>query len=107
MTSSAWKRTLAASLLAATALATSAVTGRAADITLRALMEDVPETRIIEARCPNSPKRPVSRWSSRKSLSRQHDKLVTQLVSAESAYNLLRSTFSGPASFRPPTGWSI
>ncbi|OLP54721.1 ABC transporter substrate-binding protein [Rhizobium rhizosphaerae] len=107
MTSSAWKRTLAASLLAATALATSAVTGRAADITLRALMEDVPETRIIEALLPEFTEKTGIKVEFEKiGYPDMHDKLVTQLVSAESAYNLLEVDFLWAGEF-PAANWLV
>ena len=107
MTSSAWTRTLAASLLAATALTTSAVSGRAADITLRALMEDVPETRIIEALLPEFTQKTGIKVEFEKiGYPDMHDKLVTQLVSAESAYNLLEVDFLWAGEF-PAANWLL
>jgi multiple sugar transport system substrate-binding protein len=107
MKSSASIRSYAVGLLAATALSGSTLTAHAADVTLRALMEDVPETRIIEALLPEFTEKTGIKVEFEKiGYPDMHDKLVTQLVSAESAYNLLEVDFLWAGEF-PAANWLV
>ncbi|HEV7247863.1 MAG TPA: extracellular solute-binding protein [Shinella sp.] len=88
---------LAATLWAGTALA--------ADVVLRALMEDVPETKIIEGLLPEFEAETGIKVEFEKvGYGDMHDKLVTQLVSGESQYNLLSVDFLWAGEF-PAGGW--
>lgn len=88
---------LAASLWAGTALADG--------VTLRALMEDVPETSIIEKMLPQFEKETGIKVEFEKvGYGDMHDKLVAQLVSGESDYNLLEVDFLWAGEF-PAAGW--
>lgn len=88
---------LAASLWAGTALADGVV--------LRALMEDVPETRIIEALLPEFEAGTGIKVEFEKvGYGDMHDKLVAQLVGGESYYNLLSVDFLWAGEF-PAGGW--
>jgi multiple sugar transport system substrate-binding protein len=90
--------TACAALLGATPAA-------AAPITLHALMEDVPETTIIEAMLPEFQKETGITVEFQKLVySDMHDKLVTQLTSSESFYNLLEVDFLWAGEF-PAAGW--
>lgn len=98
-------RVVLAGLLATSALA--AAPARAADVTLRALMEDVPETRIIEALLPQFTKETGIKVEFEKiGYPDMHDKLVTQLVSSQSEYNLLEVDFLWAGEF-PAAGWLV
>lgn len=88
---------LMASLWAGTALADGVV--------LRALMEDVPETRIIEALLPEFEAGTGIKVEFEKvGYGDMHDKLVAQLVGGESYYNLLSVDFLWAGEF-PAGGW--
>lgn len=88
---------LAASLWAGTALADG--------VTLHALMEDVPETTIIEKMLPQFEKETGIKVEFEKvGYGDMHDKLVAQLVSGESDYNLLEVDFLWAGEF-PAAGW--
>lgn len=86
----------------------AAVTNSSAEsITLRALMEDVPETHIIEKLLPQFEKETGIKVEFEKvGYGDMHDKLVTQLVSSESYYNLLEVDFLWAGEF-PAAGWLI
>lgn len=76
-------------------------------ITLRALMEDVPETSIIEKFLPEFEKETGIKVEFEKvGYGDMHDKLVTQLVSPESYYNLLSVDFLWAGEF-PAAGWLV
>ena len=103
------KRTLTtllggASMAALMSLATAA---RAEDITLHALMEDVPETHIIEAMLPEFTKATGIKVEFQKLVySDMHDKLVAQLTGNASEYNVLEVDFLWAGEF-PAAGWLI
>jgi ABC-type glycerol-3-phosphate transport system substrate-binding protein len=100
------KRSLFAALLGAGLLA-SALPASAEPITLRALMEDVPETQIIEAMLPEFTKETGIKVEFEKiGYGDMHDKLVAQLVSPESYYNLLEVDFLWAGEF-PAAGWLV
>lgn len=87
----------ATSLWAGTALADGVV--------LHALMEDVPETKIIEGLLPEFEKETGIKVEFEKvGYGDMHDKLVAQLVGGESAYNLLSIDFLWAGEF-PAAGW--
>ncbi|QNQ64465.1 extracellular solute-binding protein (plasmid) [Brucella sp. 6810] len=74
-------------------------------VTLRALMEDVPETHIIEKLLPDFEKETGIKVEFEKvGYGDMHDKLATQLVSPESYYNLLEIDFLWAGEF-PAAGW--
>jgi ABC-type glycerol-3-phosphate transport system substrate-binding protein len=78
---------------------------QAEPVTLRALMEDVPETHIIENLLPQFEKETGIKVEFEKvNYGDMHDKLVTQLVSPESYYNLLEVDFLWAGEF-PAAGW--
>ena len=78
---------------------------QAADITLHALMEDVPETKIIEAMLPDFEKETGIKVEFQKLVySEMHDKLVTQLTGNASYYNLLEVDFLWAGEF-PEADW--
>ncbi len=80
-------------------------TAQAETVTLRALMEDVPETHIIENLLPQFEKETGIKVEFEKvNYGDMHDKLVTQLVSPESYYNLLEVDFLWAGEF-PAAGW--
>ncbi|WP_367715122.1 extracellular solute-binding protein [Nitratireductor sp. GISD-1A_MAKvit] len=86
-------------------LLAGASTAMADDITLHALMEDVPETQIIEALLPEFEKETGIKVEFEKvGYGDMHDKLVTQLVSGESFYNVLSVDFLWAGEF-PAAGW--
>ena len=90
------------SILAALALGTAA---KADPIVLRALMEDVPETQIIEAMLPEFQKETgISVEFEKLAYGDMHDKLVTQLTGASSAYTVLEVDFLWAGEF-PAAGW--
>lgn len=93
-----------ASLWMATALSALAVPA-SAEVTLRALMEDVPETAIIEAMLPEfTAKTGIAVEFEKIGYGDMHDKLVLQLVAPESYYNLLEVDFLWAGEF-PRAGW--
>jgi multiple sugar transport system substrate-binding protein len=74
-------------------------------ITLHALMEDVPETQIIEAMLPQFEKDTGIKVEFQKLVySEMHDKLVTQLTGSSSYYNVLEVDFLWAGEF-PEAGW--
>ena len=74
-------------------------------ITLHALMEDVPETQIIEKMLPEFEKNSGIKVEFEKiGYGDMHDKLVAQLVSPESYYNVLEVDFLWAGEF-PAAGW--
>ena len=90
------------SILAALALGTPA---KADPIVLRALMEDVPETQIIETMLPEFQKETgISVEFEKLAYGDMHDKLVTQLTGASSAYTVLEVDFLWAGEF-PAAGW--
>ncbi len=99
MTTFKYTGTLLAALLASTAVS------HAEGITLHALMEDVPETTIIEALLPEFTKETGIEVEFEKvGYGDMHDKLVAQLVSGESYYNVLSVDFLWAGEF-PAAGW--
>lgn len=99
-----FKCSLKAALLGATLLA-AAGSAQAQNVTLRALMEDVPETQIIEKLLPEFEKETGIKVEFEKiGYGDMHDKLVAQLVSPESYYNLLEVDFLWAGEF-PAAGW--
>ena len=77
----------------------------AQDITVRALMEDVPETRIIEALLPEfTEETGIAVEFEKVGYGDMHDKLVAQLVGGQSYYNLLSVDFLWAGEF-PEAGW--
>lgn len=88
---------LAATLCASTALADGVV--------LNTLMEDVPETTIIEGLLPEfEAETGIKVQIEKAGYGDMHDKLVAQLVGGESAYNLLTVDFLWAGEF-PAAGW--
>ena len=78
---------------------------RADPITLHALMEDVPESQIIEAMLPEFEKETgIKVQFQRLVYSEMHDKLVTQLTGQSSYYNVLEVDFLWAGEF-PEAGW--
>jgi ABC-type glycerol-3-phosphate transport system substrate-binding protein len=74
-------------------------------ITLHALMEDISETKIIEAMLPEFEKETGIKVEFQKLVyPDMHDKLVTQLTSNESQYNVLEVDFLWASEF-PDAGW--
>ena len=87
------------------ALMTVATAAKAEDITLHALMEDVPETHIIEAMLPEFTKATGIKVEFQKLVySDMHDKLVAQLTRNASEYNVLEVDFLWAGEF-PEAGW--
>lgn len=85
----------------------SLANAHAETVALRALMEDVPETHIIEALLPEFEKETGIKVEFEKvGYGDMHDKLATQLVSPESYYNLLEVDFLWAGEF-PAAGWLI
>jgi multiple sugar transport system substrate-binding protein len=104
MTVKAMKWSLGGISLAAL-MAGGAMTARADQITLHALMEDVPETQIIEAMLPDFEKETGIKVAFQKLVySEMHDKLVTQLTGQSSYYNVLEVDFLWAGEF-PEAGW--
>lgn len=80
---------------------------KADTVTLHALMEDVPETHIIEGMLPEFEKETGIKVEFEKvNYGDMHDKLATQLVSPESYYNVLEVDFLWAGEF-PAAGWLI
>ena len=78
---------------------------RADSITLNALMEDVPESQIIEAMLPDFEKETgIKVKFQRLVYSEMHDKLVAQLTGSSSSYNVLEVDFLWAGEF-PEAGW--
>ncbi|HVZ01228.1 MAG TPA: extracellular solute-binding protein [Dongiaceae bacterium] len=72
---------------------------------LTALMEDVPETHIIEALLPEFTKETgITVEFQKLAYPDMHQKLVTQLISNQSAYNVLEVDFLWAGEF-PEAGW--
>lgn len=97
------------SLLLATSSILAALTltlpAKADPVVLRALMEDVPESQIIEAMLPEFQKETgISVEFEKLAYGDMHDKLVTQLTSASSAYTVLEVDFLWAGEF-PAAGW--
>lgn len=77
----------------------------AQDITLHALMVDVPETRIIEELLPEvTAQTGIAVEFGKVGCGDMHDKLVAQLVGGQSFYNLLSVDFLWAGEF-PAGGW--
>jgi multiple sugar transport system substrate-binding protein len=96
-------------LLGGTVLAALMTVGslpaKADQITLHALMEDVPESQIIEAMLPEFEKETgIKVQFQRLVYSEMHDKLVTQLTAQSSLYNVLEVDFLWAGEF-PEAGW--
>ena len=82
-----------------------APSAHADQITLHALMEDVPESTIIEAMLPQFEKETGIKVQFQKLVySEMHDKLVPQLTASSSYYNLLEVDFLWAGEF-PEAGW--
>jgi ABC-type glycerol-3-phosphate transport system substrate-binding protein len=80
---------------------------KADGVTLHALMEDVPETHIIESMLPDFQKETGIKVEFEKvNYGDMHDKLATQLVSPDSYYNVLEVDFLWAGEF-PAAGWLI
>lgn len=78
---------------------------RAEDVVLRALMEDVPETKIIEKMLPDFEKQYHIKVQFEKiGYGDMHDKLVSQLIQSQSYYNLLEVDFLWAGEFSK-AGW--
>lgn len=93
--------------MAAVALAAMFIvsTANAQGTTLHILMEDVPETQIVENLLPQFEKQTGIKVDIQKLVySEMHDKLVTQLVSSSSYYNVLEVDFLWAGEF-PAAGW--
>ena len=89
----------------AVALLLGAQAARADDLKLTALMEDVPETHIIEALLPEFTKETgITVEFQKLAYPDMHQKLVTQLISNKSAYNVLEVDFLWAGEF-PEAGW--
>jgi multiple sugar transport system substrate-binding protein len=90
--------------LAALLLAGSAQAGTN-QIVLHALMEDVPETQIIETMLPEFEKTTgIKVQFQRLAYSDMHDKLVAQLTGSRSFYNVIEVDFLWAGEF-PEAGW--
>ena len=86
-------------------MAAGSPAARADQITLHALMEDVPESQIIEAMLPDFEKETgIKVEFQRLVYSDMHDKLVTQLTGRSSFYNVLEVDFLWAGEF-PEAGW--
>ncbi|MBN9046004.1 MAG: extracellular solute-binding protein [Rhizobiales bacterium] len=99
-----WKLTAGVSLAM---IMMGAGAAHAEGVTLHALMEDVPETHIIEKMLPEFEKETGIKVEFEKvGYGDMHDKLATQLVSPDSYYNLLEVDFLWAGEF-PAAGWLI
>jgi multiple sugar transport system substrate-binding protein len=95
----------AVAALASMAIPGGAPAAHADPITLNALMEDVPESQIIEAMLPEFEKETgIKVKFQRLVYSEMHDKLVTQLTGSASFYNVLEVDFLWAGEF-PAAGW--
>ncbi|TKI06142.1 ABC transporter substrate-binding protein [Martelella alba] len=91
--------------LSGLALLTAAMHVQAKEVVLRALMEDVPETHIIEQMLPQFEKQTGIKVEFEKiGYGDMHDKLVSQLIAPQSYYNLLEVDFLWAGEF-PNAGW--
>jgi multiple sugar transport system substrate-binding protein len=100
-----WLGGAALAALMAGLLAGPAPAAKAETITLNALMEDVPESQIIEAMLPEFEKETgIKVKFQRLVYSEMHDKLVTQLTGSGSSYNVLEVDFLWAGEF-PAAGW--
>ena len=89
----------------AAALLLAAHAAQADGLKLTALMEDVPETHIIEALLPEFTKATgITVEFQKLGYGDMHQKLVTQLISNQSAYNVLEVDFLWAGEF-PEAGW--
>jgi ABC-type glycerol-3-phosphate transport system substrate-binding protein len=90
----------------AAAILGASLPARAADpVTLHALMEDVPETKIIETMLPDFEKQTGIKVEFEKiGYPDMHDKLVAQLTGPQSYYNVLEVDFLWAGEF-PAAGW--
>jgi ABC-type glycerol-3-phosphate transport system substrate-binding protein len=87
------------------ALLAVAMQAHAEGVVLRALMEDVPETQIIEGMLPEFEKQTGIKVEFEKiGYADMHDKLVSQLIAPQSYYNLLEVDFLWAGEF-PAAGW--
>jgi len=87
------------------ALLLAAPDAKADGLKLTALMEDVPETHIIEALLPEFTKETgITVEFQKLAYPDMHQKLVTQLISNQSAYNVLEVDFLWAGEF-PEAGW--
>ncbi|MEA9391473.1 extracellular solute-binding protein [Acerihabitans sp. TG2] len=78
---------------------------QAKEVVLRALMEDVPETHIIEQMLPQFEKKTGIKVQFEKiGYGDMHDKLVSQLIAPQSYYNLLEVDFLWAGEF-PTANW--
>src|SRR4051812_18564859 len=96
------------SILAGTSIAAMLIGfhgAQAEGLKLTALMEDVPETHIIEAMLPEFTKQTgITVEFQKLAYPDMHQKLVTQLISNQSAYNVLEVDFLWAGEF-PEAGW--
>ncbi|PRH87763.1 ABC transporter substrate-binding protein [Labrys okinawensis] len=101
------KKTLLAAAGTAMLLGTSLSPAAAETVTLRALMEDVPETKIIEALLPEFEQKTGIKVEFEKiGYPDMHDKLVAQLTGPQSYYNLLEVDFLWAGEF-PAANWLV
>lgn len=101
------KTTLLAAAGAAMLLGASLSSAAAETVTLRALMEDVPETKIIEALVPEFEQKTGIKVEFEKiGYPDMHDKLVAQLTGPQSYYNLLEVDFLWAGEF-PAANWLV
>ncbi|MDZ5449601.1 ABC transporter substrate-binding protein [Labrys sp. ZIDIC5] len=101
------KRTLLAAAGTAMLLGASLSSAAAETVTLRALMEDVPETKIIEALLPEFEQKTGIKVEFEKiGYPDMHDKLVAQLTGPQSYYNLLEVDFLWAGEF-PAANWLL
>ncbi|WP_448953759.1 extracellular solute-binding protein [Labrys neptuniae] len=99
------KKSLLAAAGAAMLLGASLSSAAAETVTLRALMEDVPETKIIEALLPEFQQKTGIKVEFEKiGYPDMHDKLVAQLTGPQSYYNLLEVDFLWAGEF-PAANW--
>lgn len=92
-------------LLSGLVMLSSVMDAQAKDIVLRALMEDVPETHIIEQMLPQFEKESGIKVQFEKiGYGDMHDKLVSQLIAPQSYYNLLEVDFLWAGEF-PAAKW--
>ncbi len=83
----------------------AAMGAQAKEVVLRALMEDVPETHIIEQMLPQFEKESGIKVEFEKiGYGDMHDKLVSQLIAPQSYYNLLEVDFLWAGEF-PAANW--
>jgi multiple sugar transport system substrate-binding protein len=103
----ALKRTLMAAACAGALLGASLPALAADPVTLHALMEDVPETKIIEAMLPDFEKQTGIKVEFEKiGYPDMHDKLVAQLSGPQSYYNVLEVDFLWAGEF-PAANWLV